>query len=341
MSKALIANPVFSEELGLLMFNPGQQVLQAFRSILDKSPVLLAPAPDELAVSGPGLVERAEPAKPRLSAGLVLEFFLQDAVAQALGGAERFAQWQGRADRCVLHGDDCIGCMTWSAGPWPVPLCWHHDNAHRADPLPAVARVVERKVLAFGLGRVAEFVGRNRASEVSAAELAWWAAAHGVHEQLPEALARSALGRQCASPDRHTAFGWRDTDARYDARDHIADLSEMVKPIRFEVDPEPANVFMLRPKLTRWQSEAYLKFVRSQPCVATGTTEAVEAHHLIGHGHSGMALKVHDLMTFPLCHREHMRLHNQGWQQWEREHGSQLEHVLATINKAAGLGVFG
>ncbi|MCT7656147.1 DUF968 domain-containing protein [Oceanimonas sp. NS1] len=115
----------------------------------------------------------------------------------------------------------------------------------------------------------------------------------------------------------------------------------MVKPIRFEVDPEPAAVHMLRPKLTRWQSEAYLKFVRSQPCVVTGTTQAVEAHHLIGHGHSGMALKVHDLLTFPLCHAEHMKLHDQGWQRWEQANGSQLDHVLATINKAAGLGVFG
>jgi hypothetical protein len=158
---------------------------------------------------------------------------------------------------------------------------------------------------------------------------------------LPESLAMLALGRKATATERHTAHGWKDTDARYDTRDHIAELGEKVKPIRFAVDAEPPASFMARPKLTRWQSEAYLRFVRSQPCVVTGTTEAVEAHHVIGHGHSGMAMKTHDLLAFPLCHAAHMKLHDNGWQQWEREHGSQLEHVIATLNKAAGLGVFG
>ncbi|GAA3704209.1 DUF968 domain-containing protein [Oceanisphaera sediminis] len=340
MSKALIANPVFSDELGLLMFRAEAATLQAFRLLLDKQPVLLAPVPDELAVVAPGLVEHQGEAS-RLPGQLVLAFMLQDKVYQALGGASAFTQWQGRADRCVIHGDDCIGGFTWSSGRYPVSLCWHHDNAHRAEPLPNVEAVVVRRLAAFGMSRVAEFVGRARGGEVSAAELAWWASAHGVHALLPESLALTALGRKATITDRHTAHGWKDTDARYDARDHIADLSKMVKPIKFEVDAEPPASFMARPKLTRWQSEAYLKFVRSQPCVVTGSTEAVEAHHMIGNGHSGMAMKTHDLMTFPLCHDEHMKLHDGGWQRWEQAHGSQLAHVMATLNKAAGLGVFG
>lgn len=339
-TQALIATPVFSDELGLLMFRPERAALQAFRQLLDKSPVLLAPAPDDLAMAGSGLVNYQGNVGV-LSARLILSFVRHGLVFQALGGTERFTRWQGRGGQCVIHGDDCSGGMTWSDGHYQVPLCWHHDNAHRAEPLAEVSMVIAKRLVAFALAQVAAFAGRGRGADVSAAELAWWASAHSVHELLPRQLAMLALGRKDSPTSRLTTLGWKDTDARYTQRDHVTDLGEKVKAIKFDVDPEPAASFMARPKLTRWESEAYLKFVRSQPCVVTGTTEGVEAHHVIGHGQSGMAMKTHDLMAFPLCHESHMKLHDGGWQQWERQHGSQLEHVMATINKAAGLGVFG
>ncbi|MCT7656146.1 hypothetical protein MBH78_19005 [Oceanimonas sp. NS1] len=220
MTQALIAKPVFNDELGLLMFRPAERDLQAFRSMLDKNTVLLQPAPEELAGNRPGLVNRPGRPEGGMSYGLALEFFRHGAVAQVLGCPERFQQWQGRADQCAIHGDDCAGGVTWCAGLYPVPLCWHHDNAHRKAPVKDITQVADRRVLAFGLAQVAEFVGRNRASEVSVAELAWWAAAHGVHELLPEGLARTALGRQSKPLERNTGWGWKDTDARYDTRDH-------------------------------------------------------------------------------------------------------------------------
>ena len=341
MTQALLAQPVFNDELGLLMFRPAARDLQVFRSLLDKKTVLLQPAPDELAGNHPGLVNRPGRPEAAMSLQLALEFFRHGAVAQALGCPARFQQWQGRLDKCATQGSDCAGGITWSGGLYPVPLCWHHDNAHRNTPVAEVTQATDRRVLAFGLARVAEYAQRARASEVSAIEVAMWAVAHDVHGLLPEALARIALGRHNKPLELDTGRGWKDTDARYDTRDHIADISKMVKPIKFTVDPEPPASFMARPKLTRWQSEAYLKFVRSQPCVVTGSTDAVEAHHMIGNGHSGMAMKTHDLMAFPLCHDEHMKLHDGGWQRWEQAHGSQLAHVMATLNKAAGLGVFG
>lgn len=340
MSQALIAEPVFSDELGLLMFRPEKAALLAFRQLLDKSPVMLARVPDDLAMSGAGLIEYQGDVN-MLAPSLVLAFVRNGAVFQALGGTTRFKQWQGRGGQCVIHGDECAGGMTWSDGHYPVPLCWHHDNAHRAEPMQEVSRIIARRLVAFALNQVAVFAGRKRGADVSAAELAWWASAQGMHALLPESLAMLALGRKKQAVARYTAHGWKDTDARYQQRDHAADLQEKVKAIRFEVDPEPAASFMARPKLTRWESTGYLKFVRSQPCVVTGTTEGVEAHHVIGHGYSGMALKTHDLMAFPLSNEAHRALHDGGWQQWERQHGSQLEHVMATINKAAGLGVFG
>lgn len=341
MTQALLANAQFNDTLSLILIRPADEDYSAIRSMLDKNTVLLQPAPEELAGNRAGLINRPGRPEGGMNYGQALTFFRHGAVAQVLGCPERFKTWQGRADRCAIHGDDCAGGITWTDGLYPVPVCWHHDNAHRKAPITELVQAADRRVLAFGLAQVAEFAGRNRASEVSVAELAWWAAAHGVHELLPEGLARTALGRQSKPLERNTGWGWKDTDARYDTRDHIADVRNMIKPIKFAVDPEPAAMHMLRPKLTRWQSEAYLKFVRSQPCVVTGTNQAVEAHHLIGHGHSGMATKTHDLLTIPLCHAEHMKLHDQGWQRWEQAHGSQLAHVLATINKAAGLGVFG
>ncbi|MGB5856515.1 MAG: DUF968 domain-containing protein [Oceanisphaera sp.] len=339
-AQALIATPVFSDELGLLMFKPDQAALQAFRALLDKSPVLLARAPEELAAGGTGLVTRKRKVSP-LPVDAVLFFASQSEVFKALGGAAQFTGWQGRGEQCVIEGDDCTGGFTWSSDAQPVSLCWHHDNEHREKPVPEVLEKIKHRLVAFALSRVSAFVGRGYGVDVSAAELSWWAASHEVHDLLPSSLALMALGRKAKPTERQTALGWRDTDARYTQRDHVADLTEKVKAIKFEVDPEPAASFMARPKLSRWESAAYLKFVRSQPCVVTGATEGVEAHHVIGHGQSGMAMKTHDLMAFPLCHDSHMKLHDGGWQQWERQHGSQLAHVMATINKAAGLGVFG
>ena len=338
--QALIAKPVFSDELGLVMFQVKPEDLSALRSLLDKSPALLARAPAALAVNSDGMVTSKRKVQ-MLPSSAALAFFENADVFAALGGVPYFKSWQGRGEECLLASEDCAGGFTWSSDVHPVPLCWHHDNAHREAAIELVRELSRQRLVAFGLSRVSLFVGRGRSSDVSAAELAWWSSSHRVHDQLPESLALMALGRKARATERNTAYGWRDTDARYDQRDPVADLGENVKAIRFEVDPEPAASFMSRPKLSRWQSEAYLKFVRSQPCVVTGTTEGVEAHHVIGHGQSGMAMKTHDLMAFPLSHAEHMKLHDGGWQQWERQHGSQLGHVMATINKAAGLGVFG
>lgn len=82
-----------------------------------------------------------------------------------------------------------------------------------------------------------------------------------------------------------------------------------------------------------WKSQRYLEFVRSLPSVITGTP-GCEAHHLIGHGHSGMATKVSDLWTFPLTREQHRELHRIGFEEWEAMHGLQWRYVAITIEKA-------
>lgn len=66
----------------------------------------------------------------------------------------------------------------------------------------------------------------------------------------------------------------------------------------------------------RWRSEAYLKFVRSLPCSACGTTQGVIAHHMKGIWHlSGERLKAPDSFCMPLCDGPgdacHRKVHNE------------------------------
>jgi len=79
----------------------------------------------------------------------------------------------------------------------------------------------------------------------------------------------------------------------------------------------------------------YLRWVATLPCVVCGG-ESV-AHHLIGHGKSGMGTKVSDFETFPLCGHHHtgdQGIHLLGWRRWEEIYGCQTKHVRRTTEKA-------
>lgn len=86
---------------------------------------------------------------------------------------------------------------------------------------------------------------------------------------------------------------------------------------------------MMFPKNKPDRDAAYLKFVRSLPCVVSGALDS-QAHHLIGHGHGGMGTKVSDYWTFPLSPIEHQLLHDHGWKAWEELNGSQWKYVAET-----------
>ena len=64
--------------------------------------------------------------------------------------------------------------------------------------------------------------------------------------------------------------------------------------------PVPEKYFRLR-------SKAYLKHVRSFPCLVCG--QQAEAHHMTHAQPRGVALKTGDQFTVPLCHPHHMDLH--------------------------------
>lgn len=88
----------------------------------------------------------------------------------------------------------------------------------------------------------------------------------------------------------------------------------------------------------RWRDPDYLRWVRTLPCVITGVS-GVDAHHMLGYGMHGMALKAPDWAVFPLSREEHARLHHFGWKEWEEKHGQQWYYVARTLGMAIEAGI--
>lgn len=316
----------------MVLLQVGEGVAK-LRAALGNRPAVLVPATE-----GGDLLAQF----PELASTL-----LNPAIVKAAGGELALRS----VGQCLI-GHGCIGeSVTAEMGGLPLPLCWHHDNEFRDGQLPfnqgehavAIARAL--------LTRVAGWCGVALA-QLQARDLCWWASVFKVQGLLPINVVRHACRLPPLEPERVLVpgRGYRETDARYRvnradllADDPLAELRGRIKAksVVKAIDPEPPMLHIPRPKMKRWESANYLAFVRQLPCVVTGQTDGIEAHHVVGHGLSVMGSKTHDLMTFPLCHQAHMELHNNGWQQWEKTHGSQLDHVAMTLNKAAGLGVFG
>lgn len=325
-------HPVFVSEMGLVLLPVGEGVAR-LRSSLASRPAVLVPAPD-----GGDLLAQF----PELDSAL-----LNPAVVRAAGG-ELALRGVGQ---CLI-GDGCIGeTVTAVMGGLPLPLCWHHDNEYRDGQLPFNPAKYGPTIARAVLTRIAGWCGVSL-SQLQARDLCWWASVFKVLGALPLDVVRHACRQPKLEPERVLVpgRGYRETDARYRvnrhellAQDPLAELRDKIraKPVIKTIDPEPPMLHIPRPKMKRWESPDYLAFVRQLPCVVTGQTEGVEAHHIIGHGLSVMGSKADDLFTFPLCHQAHMELHNKGWQQWEQVYGCQLDHVVKTLKKAAGLGVFG
>jgi hypothetical protein len=73
------------------------------------------------------------------------------------------------------------------------------------------------------------------------------------------------------------------------------------------------------PELKRVRSKEHLRFVADQPCLICGRTPA-QAHHIRYAQAKGIALKVSDEFTVPLCAIHHSENHATGDEtQWWRE----------------------
>ncbi|MGU5813888.1 DUF968 domain-containing protein [Aeromonas hydrophila] len=326
------SHPVFVPAMGLVLLQVGEGLAQLRTALANRPAVLVA------ATEGGDLLAQF----PALTSAL-----LNPAIVKAAGGELALHS----LGQCLIdHG--CIGeSVTTVMGGLPLPLCWHHDNEFRNGQLTFNSTEHALAITRALLIRIAGWCGVEFA-QLQSRDLCWWASVYKVQSLLPIDVVRHACRLSPVGPDRVLipGRGYRETAARYQVQepelmteDPLAGLRGRIKakPVVKTIDPEPPMLHIPRPKMKRWESANYLAFVRQLPCVVTGQTDGIEAHHVVGHGLSVMGSKTHDLMTFPLCHQAHMELHNNGWQQWEQTHGSQLDHVAMTLNKAAGLGVFG
>ncbi len=331
-----VGRPVFVPELGLVMLKAGALLPAVQRSLGNKMAML--------SLADKSLPKQAGWHEPQVSPlnahyDVLVAWVNSPEVDKALGGNDGWLAWC-KEQGCLFteqDGDDeCVGDLTFSLDKQgrALPFCWHHDNQYRAGNMGDLTVLVDRSRVNWLLAQAAK-LGGVTISQLRLADLLAWACANKL--LLPEPLSRTLFNAQYET-SRWNGKGYRDTNERYQA-DPLDAITKAIKQIRLPVNAEPAEMFMHRPKEKRFESSAYLNFVRALPCVVTGQPNS-QAHHLIGHGHSGMALKVHDFLTFPLSATAHKELHDIGWQAWEGKHGSQLEHIINTITKACGLGVF-
>lgn len=332
----LILKPFLQPDLGLMMFKPGKTLLTELVKMSQGNRLVVMPLPEELVNAPSGKVSC--PVIPDGSTrSLVdderlLEFFLNEEVQKRLGN---FYHWLNRIPHCQLSdGEYCDKNLTFlDYAQGAARLCWHHDNEERKNPTEQSRTIAKRNIMLWGLDGVKKQLSLEH--PVSIPELCWWSVVNNVSQHLPRPLVDEAFGvKPVKKPD--TLHVRRESDVRY-SLDSVSVLSDRIKKIEFDIDDEPPAMFMARPKELTWHSEKYLKFVRSLPCVITGRTEGVVAHHLIGHGEGKMAAKAHDLFTFPMTAEEHRKFHDDP-KGWEAQHDSQLFYVKQTIKKALELG---
>lgn len=82
---------------------------------------------------------------------------------------------------------------------------------------------------------------------------------------------------------------------------------------QFDIQDSVGYVSPMRtqPKQTVVRDPDYLKWIRTLPCSACGTSSAV-AHHHPAAGHSSVGLKCDDTRAIPLCPICHHRVHSVG-----------------------------
>jgi hypothetical protein len=326
----LVLQPFLQADLGLMMFKPGKTLLSELAKMSQGNRLVVMPLPAELVDVPSGKLHRPifqERSKPLIEDERLLEFFTKPDVVKRLGGG--FYQWLERIPHCQLSdGEYCdknLTMLDYSVGA--IRLCWHHDNQERLTMSDKGRQIAKRNLLLWAHASVVRSLNFPQGHALTLPELGWWSIKNSVYQDLPNSVLNQLVGTK-HSDEYFTRF-----EPAPDTK-----MESLVKPvIEFIVDPEPPAMFMARPKEIKWRSEKYLKFVRSLPCVVTGRTEGVVAHHLIGHGEGEMGGKTHDLFTMPLTVDEHRRFHDDP-KGWEDRNGSQLTHIKNVIGRALGIG---
>ena len=324
--QAVLATAVPVNELGLLVLKLGNQLAQAPRGR-----VLLSEAPAAFDSHQPGLVNvpSVVAVSPLFTDRRLVPLWnaLGELSARHLDSLRDFVR---RGHGCQMASDECHKEMTLRkvGGSW-VRLCWIHD--HELADEAVIQEAALRNQASFWLQVIRGGLRLSAGHPVSLPELCWWLTLNGWIDRLPESITRKVLGRP-ESAFQQIALGLTDTDDLY-LPEPSEQIQRLAQPVaRFVADAEPPSLLMLRPKPMRWLCEDYTRYVKALPCVVC-QQQADDPHHLIGHGQGKMGGKAHDLFTIPLCRQHHDELHRDA-AGWERRHGSQLQHLIATLDRA-------
>ncbi|MGL5370810.1 MAG: DUF968 domain-containing protein [Plesiomonas shigelloides] len=356
MDKTYLLPAHVQETLGVVIVQPAAGLLHSFAG----KKVLIGVAPASMQSQPHGEVQAALEADTDM-----LPFFMSDAVFSACGGLSNMELFSRRGNKCQLSspGKFCMNELTLhERDDARLMLCWHHDHTLNTDPYWTPERI--KPIIAdIRLKMVLESIRRTLGvppdRAMSMPELLWWAASNNVIDELPTVVIEkmAMYTPPVKTKKSRTGFGFVDTDARYapdrdikseymprlKERQRRAEqfnntLVQHEKPIKpMLVDDQPPASFMLRPKRIRWESTKYTRWVKTQPCVCCGAT-ADDPHHLIGSGQGGTGTKAHDIFTFPLCRVHHDELHRDPLS-WANNYGSQIRHVVKTLDVAFALGV--
>ncbi|MFW7203693.1 DUF968 domain-containing protein [Serratia sp. BNK-17] len=323
--------PIIVRELGQVILKPGAELLPMFgdRVMISTVPIEFR----ELPSGALPATEQQIAVDPRFR-----PFFQHERVLAAAGGINSLESWLDRRHDCQRHcaeddyHDKNMETMRYGAGA--IRLCWHHSHMYRDKTMDELSATAEQNIADFVVYRARSYFMFEESHQLTLPELCWWAWVKEVIDLLPEDVAAASLRIKpitISSGHRREA----DITPSLAPSQIIADIAQKAAKM-LVIDPEPPKSFLKLPKRERWESKAYLRWVKSRPCVICGI-QADDAHHIIGHGQGGMGTKAHDLFTIPLCREEHDALHRAP-SRWESEHGSQIELWFKFIDYSMSIG---
>lgn len=328
--QAVLATPVAVKDLGLLMLKLGQHLDQVMKTSAGGR-VLVTHAPAGLDGYQSGLVNvPVLSGESPLLADERLYPLWDELIITSDYYANELKGFVSLKTECQLSSDECHKELVLRKvnASW-VRLCWVHDNQLTDESM--IIHIARRNQVAFWLSVIARELRLPGGHPISIPELCWWLTLHGWINRLSDPVIRSVLGRP-ESSFKSTPLGLKSTDDLY-SPDPKNDIVQRTAPVKaFTADAEPPAMFMLRPKSMHWECDDYLRYVKALPCVCCGK-QADDPHHLIGNGQGKMGGKAHDLFVIPLCRQDHNELHR-NTAAWENKHGSQISHVIKTIDRA-------
>ncbi|OSN08372.1 hypothetical protein AU510_04395 [Lonsdalea britannica] len=327
--KALLT-PIVVTELGQVILRPGRDLMPIFRGR-----VVVTPESVYQRKLPAGII--TEEAQPILDDPEWAWFLTHERVIKAAGGRGEVIRHVRAHSGCQWHGDYHHPENTiMKYGHSAIKLCWHHDNELRQLTTPELQKIADSNAAKSVARAVVRRLKLRSCHQITVHEVCWWSVLVNVSDLLPDSVMREALRLPPAEP---VGRGKRECDIRWEVlpEKELEPYIERVKSVMaLFVDGDPPAGYMKRPKLQRWESEQYTRWVKTQECSGC-RRPADDPHHIINQGLSGTGTKPHDLFVIPLCRRCHDELHRDV-EGWEREHGSQVELLVRFLNRALGIG---